>query len=500
MRLASLLVVLLARWSVAQPSVQVAMVSGTVRDSIARAPLASARVQLVAADDPSRFGRVVVTDSLGRFRIDSVPDGRYTIGFFHSLLDSLAIEPPLRQVVVRDGLPVVAHLATPSPARLRAAFCDAQQMDSTGVVVGVLRDARDRSAAPGVNVLAEWLNVSLVGGSVSRDVSRMETTTRETGWFVLCNVPRTGTLALSASRGADSVDRVDVTIPRGGFVRRDLYLGTGRGVVSTGSDSAARVRTGDGALRGTVVALVDQTPIGGALVRMVDGPQTRSNDRGEWTLDNLPLGTRTLEVRAISFLPERRAVDVVGDAAPVTVVMSSVRAVLDTVRVAAMRRDARDMQEFEDRRQMGLGKFITVDEIAKQKPFYTTDLFKTIPGMRVQRAALGNGFIEVRAGVLTSQTWCSPSVYLDERYVGILDIDDINTMISPADITGIEIYAGLSAPARFQRGVGDCGAIVIWSNLRSLPPRKFPFKTVGRALGLIGLSLLVGGLLTNRLM
>src|ERR1035437_4852695 len=64
-------------------------ISGTVFDSlITHAPLANATVVLV---ERSKY---VATDAHGRFRIDSVPDGRYTLSFIHPVLDSLGLPGP----------------------------------------------------------------------------------------------------------------------------------------------------------------------------------------------------------------------------------------------------------------------------------------------------------------------------------------------------------------------------------------------------------------------
>ena len=127
MRVRSLLfVALLARLAAAQATDTIhraigATVSGIVRDSIAGMPLAGALVQLLAADSLARFNRTAVSDSLGRFTLGDVADGRYTIGFLHPMLDSLGIEPPLREVYIDGHRPVSVDLAIPSPARIRAA-------------------------------------------------------------------------------------------------------------------------------------------------------------------------------------------------------------------------------------------------------------------------------------------------------------------------------------------------------------------------------------------
>ena len=68
------------------------------------------------------MARTAIADSLGRFTIADVPEGRHTIGFLHPVLDSLGLEPPQRELVV-TGMQVRADLATPSAQRFREAIC-----------------------------------------------------------------------------------------------------------------------------------------------------------------------------------------------------------------------------------------------------------------------------------------------------------------------------------------------------------------------------------------
>ena len=79
------------------------LVSGTVRDSASRAPLAGALVQLVSADPGITVTRATRSDPQGGYRIDSVPPGRYSVGFLHDRLDSLGMQAPVRLVTVREG-------------------------------------------------------------------------------------------------------------------------------------------------------------------------------------------------------------------------------------------------------------------------------------------------------------------------------------------------------------------------------------------------------------
>src|SRR5437870_4359926 len=206
-----------------------ATVSGIVRDSIARAPLSGAVVQLVAADTTQRFTRTSVADSLGRFTLDDVPSGRYTLGFFHPMLDSLGLAPMLREVRVENTRAVHADLAIPSAARLEMAICGKPPSAGLGgALIGVVRDARSGVEVADAVVESDWTDLSLVRGQFVPRPAHVAATTRKNGWFALCNVPSPGTITLIASRGIDSTDRIEVPVPAEGFLRRALYLGSVR--------------------------------------------------------------------------------------------------------------------------------------------------------------------------------------------------------------------------------------------------------------------------------
>jgi hypothetical protein len=450
-------------------------VSGVVRDSIARMPLAGAVVQLVAADSlATSVGRTTVSDSLGRFTFADVPAGRYMLGFFHAMLDSLGVEPTWHEVHVDGYRPVRADLAIPSATRLRTAICGPGP-DSGGVVVGVVRNALGRAPAAGVTVTGEWLELSLTPKGLRRRYPRLVATTTENGRFAICHLPSAATIALVASRGADSTDRIEVELPADRFLLRELYLGSARIVVTAdtalGTDTLAprviRQRTGDGRLSGVVVTAVTDRPLASAEVSMPDGPQTRTNERGEWTLAGAPDGTRILEVRAVGYYPERRAVNVVAGEAPIRTVLSTMPAELDTVKITASHLQDRNLSGFEDRRRSGVGRYLTAEDVARQRPLVTSDLFRFVPGLRVDRNRIGETEIRMRG---TFEARCSPVIYLDGNYMGDLRAGDIDGWVRPDEVAGIEIYTGPVVPAQFSTGRsgvgasrGDCGSIVIWT-------------------------------------
>src|SRR5688500_9537409 len=150
-----------------------ATVSGIVYDSMALRPLAGATVQLVDAGDLAGGVRTELTNLLGAFEFSDVPDGRYLLGFLHPVLDSLGVEPPMREVVVAGG-PVSADVAIPSPARLLAAICgDRSVRDSAAVIFGVVRDARSHLPLADVRVAGAWQECSMTRDGFSQRVRRV---------------------------------------------------------------------------------------------------------------------------------------------------------------------------------------------------------------------------------------------------------------------------------------------------------------------------------------
>lgn len=454
-------------------SSQPGAVSGIVFDSIAGAPLRDALVQL---DSPERYGRSATTDSLGWFTMRDVPPGRYTIGFLHPMLDSLGLEPPLRRLEVGAGRHERVELAIPAPSRVRAAVCGpAGAGDSGAVVVGTVRDALSHLPVAGVNVVGEWLEITFHAGGMRHRMPRRVATTGANGWFALCNVPRGGTMVLKAGSGGDSTDLVELQVPDGGFARRELFLGTARTVdarndsASGGATPPARhMRTGDGRLRGSVVAVDGSRPVPGAQLRIVDGPGVRSDAQGEWVLVGIPAGTRMLEVRALGFYPERIPVDVIDRGPPVRIGLRTMRAVLETILVTASR--TYDQSGFLTRRRAGAGRYMTAEEIQHRHPVSMSEIFRWIPGVTVEPAPEGGRTITMR-GAFGDR--CTPAVFVDGRHLRGVEPDDLDGWVSPGSVRGVEVYSAGTAPPEFApsglagagMGVaeGGCGVVVLWT-------------------------------------
>ncbi len=443
-----------------------ATIRGVVTDSLAGAPLAEATVQLVQAGGTSN-ARTAVTDSAGRFAFEGVPAGRYAVGFLHPVLDSLGLEPIVREVQVAGQGEVRADLAVPAPARLRSAFCGAEG-STGGMVIGFVRAAEGGAPVQGATVVGEWMELAIRAGGVARQTARRTGTTAENGGFVLCDVPTPGTVILVVSRGEEGTDRIEAEVPASGFLRRDLVLGearmAARADTARANDSVPplpRTRTGPGRLTGTVTAADGGRPLAGAQVSVANGVPTRADANGAWTLTGAPSGTRVLEVRAPGYYPVLRAVDIADGARPVRVTLSKLAAMLDTLKVTARSGGRAARGGFDERRRsLGMGRFFTAEDIERRRVLVVSDLLDQVPGLSRVRGADGGESLVMRSAFGDG---CTPAVYLDGLMMRGLSGADVDALADPEEVAAIEVYRDSQVPPQFQDALSGCGSIVVWT-------------------------------------
>jgi hypothetical protein len=157
-------------------------VYGTVYDSVARRPVVGAVVQIVSATNIATQAYSAVTDERGRYVVTGMTPGSYISGFHHSALDSLALEPPLRRLTIAAGKRVRLDLAVPSARTIVTAFCGHDgTADSTGVLLGVMRDARTNAFIDSGTVQARWQDLVLdrPDSGPTRGTSRARSSVRD---------------------------------------------------------------------------------------------------------------------------------------------------------------------------------------------------------------------------------------------------------------------------------------------------------------------------------
>jgi len=448
-------------------------IAGTVYDSLStRAPLANATVVLV---ERSRYA---TTDARGHFQIDSVPDGRYTLGFMHPVLDSLDLTAPVVSVDVTGGLRTVVTLSTPGPAVAYAHMCPGLYERDIGVVIGRVRDVDDQAPLADATVTTDWTEYTLTAGRTASHRVRAEARTNRDGVFLLCGVPTTVPLDVHTELAGSSagptplllndrlIGRVDFALSRRDSAARAVALGDS-------ATSAAGV-PGTASLRGTVVG-GDGRPMRDAVVGILGTTRSAHTDvAGAFLVDHIPAGTRTIEVRSIGLLPMTVSMDFATNAARDTTLSVSRQA--QPLKPVAVKESAilpswMERSGFETRRLQGMGAFVTEQDI-KRHTF--SDLITVLEGVRGVHVEFGGA-----VGIMFAQPYllgvtsiqgkngvrCLPNLFLDGAPFPRDDFAGLSRIAYPEAIKGIEVYSNPGTiPAQYDlTSSTGCGSIVIWT-------------------------------------
>jgi len=463
----------------AAATAQLARLRGRVFDSVAALPLVGARVEFVNADDRARIVFSTTSDSLGRFVLDSVARGRYIAGFLHPMLDSLGLAFTQRQLIVNADGEVKVDLAVPAPERIETALCGrASEKDTTGVVLGYVLNAHGFTAIDSATVIGEWAEISLGQSGISRRVLARATRTDAEGWFALCGVPAATSVILRAVSGTDTSGAIEIDVPKTRIARRVLYVdhptATDTGVVKPDTTAAiaavpdtASAKVARGAVSGWV-RTEDGVPIQGARVRLFGSDVvTETDNEGAFELTGVPAGTQTLMTRAIGFVPDERAVDLTDRHIPVVVGLLAIRRFLDTVHVKADRSTFMSAVGFDSRKKGGAGRFFTGKDVEQLHPAELSDLLRHAPSLELRTDNAHNVTIRMRGDVGS----CTPAIFLDGKQLVYWTLADLNSLVQPDELVGMEVYTPSMTPAEFRTKVG-CGTIVVWTKAPEKIGRK----------------------------
>jgi hypothetical protein len=460
----------------APAAAQRASVFGTVYDSLNARPLAGALIQLGTSD---LHGRVLNarTDSEGRFHLEMVQPGEYIVAFTHPFLDSLGLEvPPRRLVIDEQTAQIQFALAIPTPLAVRAQICPATTpADSSGLMLGFLRDADTDVHLDSGTVLLEWTEVIVSGDGIRAERKSASASATSAGWYAICGLSTAGPISARAEVGGNASGYIDIRVPPRGMLHRDFSIPIGDAAITVATadtedvaDSTvvtpAPVRRGNSSVSG-VVRNENGEPLGGAqLMVWGNGNTATARDDGRFVISGLPAGTQTVEARYVGFAPTRVTVDLVsGRTVSTTITMSEHADVLDEVTVyGAARQLANDLAGFNQRRKLGFGRFITRADIEKKNPIRFTDLLRETPGLRiVATGGLDYAIVASHGGIAGGA--CQPLVFINGTV--LVNSEGIDMMVEPQEIAAVEIYNGVGeTPPQFRGGMrGECGSIAIWT-------------------------------------
>ena len=188
---------------------------------------------------------------------------------------------------------------------------------------------------------------------------------------------------------------------------------------------------------------------------------------GRFRIERVPVGQYVVIVRRAGFRPTSELVLVTSDTLRLSYTLER-GTTLDAAVVTAERRSPR-MAEFEMRRKLGRGDFMTEDDIKKRNSVYTTELLRRFQSVSVGPSyTSGSGgmpdwyALSKREGANPQTGACPFAVFVDN--VSMPTPFNLDMLPSPRSLAGIEVYNGTATtPPQYSGTNRGCGVILIWT-------------------------------------
>lgn len=249
-------------------------------------------------------------------------------------------------------------------------------------------------------------------------------------------------------------------------------------------------------LRGTVIDDATEAPIGFAQVALlVYGTnrvlvETESDTLGHFRMDVRGAGTFSIQVARIGYEPLRIDSLEIGDNREVVVElrMGQTAVPVEPIRVLGNNRfDYSRVQEYYERLEnmsrVGIGRFVTREEIEAHPVAYATDLFHAIPTVSIQGGQQRVIMMRNAGGD------CIPQVYVDGVRMNRDNTASLDDYITGDSVEGIEIYRGFAeTPAEYFDPTG-CGVILVWSRRAYGEGRPLTWQRVLIGASIVGIVL-----------
>src|SRR5256885_6195542 len=207
-----------------------------------------------------------------------------------------------------------------------------------------------------------------------------------------------------------------------------------------------------------VILADDHTPLADAVVGLERSGQTLSRARslsdGRFTFTDIAAGPAIITVRRLGYLQRRLEFDLKAGPTKDTVEILLTPVATD-VEAVAIEGATGKLQAFNERRvRNNFGYFFDQNDIRRRNPRYVSELFRTIPGARLQVSRRNGNILELRN--------CTPRIWIDGVRADNAEIDEL---ISPSEIGGMEIYPSFAGvPAEYMdKENRACGVVLVWT-------------------------------------
>ena len=435
-----------------------ASLGGSVFDSTSGGPLVGASIWLDAPGEAVPAGRAV-TDSVGRFRVDSVAPGKYVLSITHPRLDTLGASLEPVSLALDRGESLDITFTTPSPATIGRSMCPAPLSANAALVRGSVRRERGGLPVADAGVVARWDgDWRSVAGGFTTFLTEVSSTSDASGHFTLCGLPRDRLLEIRATDSESPGEPLSLLLDSAQVTVVELFAPEG-----------SSVRRGSATVVG-VISGPDAKPLARADVRVLPSDAAvRTNVSGAYRLSGLAAGRHLLEVRALGYQSMRRIVMLKpGMADTVNAWLTQATRTLATVTTTARRDPYRT--GFYDRMKRNVGgHFLTPERINTSGSRRVTDLLASVPGVKIRKVGQVSVVELTGRGARTLSTGGCPALYyLDGvRYEPTLT-HGLDGEIGLDLIEAIEVYNGATAPVQFSGTTAGCGVVLLWTREKSV--------------------------------
>jgi CarboxypepD_reg-like domain/TonB-dependent Receptor Plug Domain len=226
------------------------------------------------------------------------------------------------------------------------------------------------------------------------------------------------------------------------------------------------VRRGMGVIDG-VVSDTNLVPLAGSEVGILrTSLKVHTGENGRFRILGVPEGVYILIVRRLGFRPVSAMVEVPrGDTLRLAYALERAPVGLDTVVITEKRESVR-LMEFNYRRKVGQGEFITAADIEKRPSVMAADVLRLSKTIDVSpsysKGSMAEYYAVSRRGGDVMQGSCPMQIFVDG--VPMPSPFDLNLLPPPKEFAAIEIYAGAaSVPPQFGGVSRRCGVILFWT-------------------------------------
>ena len=186
---------------------------------------------------------------------------------------------------------------------------------------------------------------------------------------------------------------------------------------------------------------------------------SHSNQQGRFTLRDLEPGLAEIRFVRLGYAPRTATLIVQpGRTVELSVTMSTQPIELEAIQVT-VRSSYLEQNGFFRRAKDGRGNHFTPQEIERIDPTVVSDLFRRVPGIRLQYGLAGETRVVSRRSTSLTLGPCPLPVYLD----GIRMVDWNLDRVSPQEVEAIEVYHGVSTPIEYTSMFSTCGVVLIWT-------------------------------------